>query len=126
MHTNTIGPYRVFEAFRNNLLLGTDKKVANISSRMGSINQYDSGGKYIYRSSKTALNMVVVNLAYEFKSSGMCFLAFHPGWVQTDMGGDSAPIKPAESVSALRRSISNATKAHSGTFLNFDGTPLPW
>ncbi len=126
MRTNTIGPYRVFEALRDNLLQGTDRKAVFISSRMGSISDYNSGDKYIYRSSKTALNMVVVNLEYEFKSTGICFLAFHPGWVQTGMGGDAAPIKPAESVSALRQSISNATKAHSGTFLNFDGTPLPW
>jgi len=70
--------------------------------------------------------MVVVNLDYEFKSTGICFLAFHPGWVQTDMGGDAAPIKPPESVNALRRSISKATQADSGKFLNFDGTPIPW
>ena len=126
MRTNTIGPYRMFEAFQNNLLLGTDKKVVNISSRMGSINEYDSGDSFIYRSSKTALNMVVVNLDYEFKSTGLCFLAFHPGWVQTDMGGDAAPIKPPESVNALRQSISKATQADSGKFLNFDGTPIPW
>lgn len=126
LRTNTIGPYRVFEALHDNLLLGSDKKAVFISSRMGSINQYDSGDKFIYRSSKTALNMVVVNLAYEFKSTDMCFLAFHPGWVQTDMGGTAAPIKPSESANALRRTISNATLADSGTFLNFDGTPLPW
>jgi NAD(P)-dependent dehydrogenase (short-subunit alcohol dehydrogenase family) len=126
LRTNTIAPYRVFEALRNNLLLGTDRKAVFISSRMGSIEQFNSADNFIYRSSKTALNMVVVNLDYEFKSTGICFLAFHPGWVQTDMGGDAAPIKPAESAKALRRSVSNATQAHSGSFLNYDGTPLPW
>jgi NAD(P)-dependent dehydrogenase (short-subunit alcohol dehydrogenase family) len=126
LRTNTIGPYRVFEALQHNLLLGTDKKVAFISSRMGSIEQFGSSDNFIYRSSKTALNMVVVNLDYEFKSTGICFLAFHPGWVQTDMGGESAPIKPPESANALRRSISNATQAQSGSFLNFDGSALPW
>jgi NAD(P)-dependent dehydrogenase (short-subunit alcohol dehydrogenase family) len=126
MRTNTIGPYRMFEAFQHNLTLGSDKKAVFISSRLGSIEEFDSGDRFIYRSSKTALNMVVVKLDYELKSSGICFLAFHPGWVQTDMGGDEAPIKPFESVNALRQSILKATLAESGSFLNFDGSPLPW
>lgn len=126
LRTNTFGPYRVFEALQNNLLLGTDKKAVFISSRMGSIEQFDSSDNFIYRSSKTALNMVVVNLAYEFKSTGLCFLAFHPGWVQTDMGGASASLKPSDSADALRQSIANSTLTHSGSFLNYDGTPLPW
>lgn len=126
LRTNTIGPYRVFEALQENLLLGTDKKAIFISSRMGSIEQYDDSDHFIYRSSKTALNMVVVNLDYEFKSFGICFVAFHPGWVQTDMGGSSATLKPSESASSLRESIAKATQAQSGQFLNFDGTVLPW
>jgi NAD(P)-dependent dehydrogenase (short-subunit alcohol dehydrogenase family) len=126
LRTNTIGPYRVFEALQNNLLLGADKKAVFISSRMGSIEQFNSSDNFIYRSSKTALNMVAVNLAYEFKSTDICFLAFHPGWVQTDMGGSSASLKPSVSADALRQSIANSTLAHSGSFLNYDGTPLPW
>jgi NAD(P)-dependent dehydrogenase (short-subunit alcohol dehydrogenase family) len=126
MRTNTIAPYRIFEALQNNLALGSEKKVVNISSRMGSIEEYDSGDNFIYRSSKTALNMVVVNLAYEFRSSALCFLAFHPGWVQTDMGGAAAALKPFASAAAMRQSIAIATLAQSGSFLNFDGTPLPW
>jgi NAD(P)-dependent dehydrogenase (short-subunit alcohol dehydrogenase family) len=126
LRTNTIGPYRVFESLQNNLLLGADKKAVFISSRMGSIEQFNSSDNFIYRSSKTALNMIVVNLAYEFKSTGICFLAFHPGWVQTDMGGESAPIKPSDSADALRQSIEKATAADGGSFLNYDGAPLPW
>jgi len=126
MRTNSIAPYRVFAALQRNLALGSEKKVVNISSRMGSIEEYDDGDNFIYRSSKTALNMVVVNLAYEFKSSALCFLAFHPGWVQTDMGGASATLTPFASAAALRRSIARATLAQSGSFLNYDGTPLPW
>lgn len=126
LRTNTIAPYRVFEALQDNLLVGTDKKAIFISSRMGSIAEYDSSDSFIYRSSKAALNMVVVNLDYEFKSSGICFIAFHPGWVQTDMGGNSATLKASESANSLRRSIANATLTQSGRFFNFDGTPLPW
>jgi len=116
LRTNTIGPYRVFEALQSNLLLGADKKAVFISSRMGSIEQFNSSDNFIYRSSKTALNMVVVNLAYEFKSTDICFLVFHPGWVQTDMGGESAPIKPSDSADALRQSISKSPLAHSEIF----------
>jgi len=45
--------------------------------------------------------------------------------VQTEIGGESVPIKPPESIAALRRTNSNATRAHSGSFLNFDGSALP-
>jgi len=126
LRTNTIGPYRMFEAFHENLLAGTDKKVIMISSKMGSIERYTSGDDYDYRSSKTALNMVMVNLDYEFRSQGICFLSFHPGWVQTDMGGQEADISPSHSASSMRACIEGATLDMSSSFLNYDGAVLPW
>lgn len=123
---NTFGPYRMVEAFLDNVGASAGKTVANISSRMGSISGNDDGGDYIYRSSKTALNMVVNNLSVDLKTRGITILAFHPGWVRTDMGGPEAPVTPEESAAVLRKNIAAATFDDAGSFLNYDGAPLPW
>ncbi len=124
--TNTFGPYRMVEAFVDNIAISTGKTIANISSHMGSITHYDSGDEYIYRSSKTALNMVSYNLSIDLKDRGVTVLAFHPGWVVTDMGGPDAPVTPSDSVQGIRRTIAQCGPEKSGAFLNYDGTSLPW
>ena len=124
--TNTFGPYRMVEALVDNVAASAGKTIANISSLMGSITEYDEGDEYIYRSSKTALNMVMHNLSVDLKARGITVLAFHPGWVRTNMGGPEARLSPEESAAALRQSIAAATFKDTGAFLNYDGAPLPW
>jgi len=124
--TNTFGPYRMVEAFVDNVTVSAGKTIVNISSLMGSITEYDEGDDYIYRSSKTALNMVMHNLSVDLKARSITVLAFHPGWVRTDMGGPEAPVAPEESAAALRQSIAAATFKDTGSFLNYDAAPLPW
>ena len=126
IRTNVFAPYRVTEALVDLVAASKHRVVANISSLMGSIADNSSGGRYIYRSSKTALNMVVVNLARELAEQGVTVLALHPGWVQTDMGGAKAPVKPRESAAGLRKVIADAELARSGSFINYDGRPLAW
>jgi len=126
IETNVFGPYRVAEALGARLAAGTNPVLANVSSLMGSIADNTSGGRYIYRSSKTALNMVVVNLARDLADRGIAVVALHPGWVQTDMGGTRAPVAPQDSVAGMRRIIAGFTPDRSGSFLNYDGRSLPW
>ncbi len=96
-----------------------------ISSRMGSIAQI-SGGYYAYRSSKAALNAVVASLAVDLAPRGITVVAFHPGWVATDMGGAGAPLSPAESVRGMRAVIERLAPADTGRFLNYDGAEISW
>jgi NAD(P)-dependent dehydrogenase (short-subunit alcohol dehydrogenase family) len=93
---------------------------------MGSISDTTSGGSLIYRTSKTALNMVTRCLAIELKSQGTTVVAVHPGWVRTDMGGEQATLTTAESVAGLRNLIFQLRLADSGKFFNYDGSELPW
>ena len=58
---NSLGPLRVTAALRSNL--GRGSKVAIITSRMGSIEDNTSGGRYGYRMSKAAVNMAGRSLA---------------------------------------------------------------
>ena len=50
----------------------------------------------------------------------------HPGWVETDMGGSTAPLKPAQSIAGLRKVIANASLATTGQFIGWDGKRVPW
>lgn len=126
LETNTFAPYRMIEAMQDNIEAGSRKVVANISSRMGSITNCTRGGAYIYRSSKTALTMVTLNLAYDLRDRGIIPVAFHPGWVQTDMGGPSADITAEFSAISLKDTIDTLTPEHSGMLLNYDGAVIKW
>tara|TARA_B100000686_G_scaffold341483_1_gene418929 strand:- start:651 stop:1346 length:696 start_codon:yes stop_codon:yes gene_type:complete len=126
VRTNVIGLFRVAEALLVRLDAGDKRIIANISSLMGSITDNGSGGDHIYRTSKTALNMVVQNMARDLAPRGITVLAFHPGWVRTDMGGDNAPVLPEDSATGMRRQIDAAGPDQSGRFLNHDGRELPW
>ena len=123
---NTIAPYQVLAALVENVAASTQKKVVNISSRVGSMGDGPSGGTYAYRSSKTALNMVMVNAAHELRNHGITILLIHPGWVQTDMGGSSAPVTIEQSITGVRRIIDKATPAESGHFYDYTGRQIPW
>jgi NAD(P)-dependent dehydrogenase (short-subunit alcohol dehydrogenase family) len=122
---NAIAPIALAGAFRGTLARGAPGKAVAISSRMGSIAQ-NSGGHYVYRSSKAALNAAWRSLSIEWKPDGIACAVLHPGWVQTDMGGPGADISVDVSVSGLRRVIAGLDLAETGGFLNYDGKPIPW
>lgn len=126
LRTNVLGPIRVAEAFAANVAGSELKKMVFLSSRMGSIGDNTGGGEYIYRSSKTALNMAVRSLSIDLSENRVICLLFHPGWVRTDMGGRSAAIEAPASVAGMRAVIERATTADNGRFFNYDGTALPW
>ena len=126
LETNTIAPYKLVETFHDNLQAGARKVVGVISSKVGSIADNSSGGGYLYRSSKTAVNQVVKSLSVDLADNGITVLAFHPGWVQTDMGGPNALISTTESVSGLKQQLTSAGLGNSGHFYNYDGSEIPW
>ena len=123
---NTIAPLIITQKILKNLRLGKDKKLAFISSKVGSIEDNTSGGMYIYRTSKTALNQVIKSLSIDFKEENFIVVALHPGWVQTDMGGPNALIDTKTSVRGMTEAIDNLTSKNSGKFYNYDGSPIPW
>ncbi|WP_295800356.1 SDR family oxidoreductase [uncultured Microbulbifer sp.] len=126
LEINTIAPYKLVETFRPHLLAGSGKVVGIISSKVGSIADNSSGGGYIYRSSKTAVNQVVKSLSVDLAEEGIAVLALHPGWVQTEMGGPNALISTTESVNGLKKLLTEADSRCSGHFYNYDGSKIPW
>ncbi|MBM3583765.1 MAG: SDR family oxidoreductase [Alphaproteobacteria bacterium] len=126
LRANALGPLMITEALIDNVVRGGPKIIACVTSKMGSMADNRSGGAYIYRASKAALNAVVVSLALDLKARGVTVIAFHPGWVQTDMGGRGAPITPKVSVAGMRAVITAARPADSGKFLNYNAATIPW
>jgi NAD(P)-dependent dehydrogenase (short-subunit alcohol dehydrogenase family) len=70
--------------------------------------------------------MVTKTLANDLAGRGIIVISFHPGWVQSDMGGDGASIPATESVAGMRHVIEGLSAADNGKFFNYDGAPLEW
>lgn len=123
---NTMAPLKMAETFATQLARSEQKTFVTITSKMGSIEDNGRGGNYLYRSSKTAVNMVVKSLAIDLQSAGVTSVAIHPGWVKTEMGGPNALISTEQSVSGMRKLISDLSMAYSGKFFSYDGQEIPW
>ena len=121
---NTVAPYLLARSVLP-LVARSEGKLIAISTRMGSIEDNTSGGYIAYRSSKSALNMAWRSLAIDNAGRAIC-AALHPGWVQTRMGGRSAPLSPEESVSSMRQVIDGLSPGDSGAFFSHDGSEIPW
>ncbi|MDT8409009.1 MAG: SDR family oxidoreductase, partial [Wenzhouxiangellaceae bacterium] len=111
---NSLSPLRVTRALLGKL--GKGSKVAIITSRMGSIADNTTGGHYGYRMSKAAVNMAGVGLAHELKDRGIAVGLLHPGYVQTDMTGQTGNVTPAESAAGLGQRIGELSMATTGSF----------
>lgn len=114
------------ERFVEQVAASERKLIVNISSKMGSISLLQNAGSYFYRSSKAALNMMTKGLSADLEGRGITVVSVHPGWVQTDMGGNAADITSTQSIAGLRAVIDGLTTEQSGRFFNFDGTELTW
>ncbi len=122
---NAMCPYYVAEALLDPLARGRGR-VVTITSGMASITNNNSGGDYIYRSSKAAASMAMRSLSRDAVTRGLCVVTLDPGWVRTDMGGAEAPLSIEESVSAMHRTIEGLTSRDNGKFLNLYGNEVPW
>jgi NAD(P)-dependent dehydrogenase (short-subunit alcohol dehydrogenase family) len=123
---NSMAPLKMVEAFVQHITRGQLKKIATITSKMGSIDDNTSGESYSYRSSKCAVNMVMKSMSIDLKPYGISVVTLHPGWVQTDMGGSNALISAQTSVTGLRNAIANLSLANTGRFIAYDGKAINW
>ena len=123
MRTNVLGPMRVIAQIAEALAPGA--RLAVLSSRMGSIGSRTAAGSSLYRASKSAVNSVLKDASLVLGAKAVC-IAFHPGWVKTDMGGAGADIDVETSVAGMRGVIAKLAPKDSGTFLNYDGQAIAW
>lgn len=121
---NALGPLVVTQMLQHQL--GKGAKVALITSRMGSVTDNTSGGRYGYRMSKAALNIAGVSLAQDLKQQEVAVALLHPGYVQTDMVNNTGDITAAVSVERLIQRIEDLNMSNTGTFWHSNGDVLPW
>ncbi len=125
MAVNSFGPLALATALRPNLAAGNLKVAAALSSLMGSIAANDWGTQYVYRASKSALNVMWGSLALEWKPLGITCILLRPGIVKTRMTNFTG-LEPEESVSGMRRALAAVTFASTGGIVGYDGKSIPW
>jgi NAD(P)-dependent dehydrogenase (short-subunit alcohol dehydrogenase family) len=121
---NALAPLRIVHAIQSNF--NPKGKIAMITSRMGSISDNDSGGRYGYRMSKAALNAAAMSLSKDLASQDVTVGIYHPGYVQTDMVNHNGDITADESAQRIIRLISDLSIKNSGVFMHSNGNVLPW
>ncbi len=122
---NAIGPMLLTQRVHPLLTAGTNPIVLNLSSQLGSM---VVGGKLPrdvgYNASKSVMNMVTVMSATA--DPQVSYVAIHPGWVQSDMGGPAAAVTVEDSVQGIVTVLDGLTIADTGRFLTWEGDDHPW
>jgi len=135
MHTNALGPLKICETFLPHVQAGQLKRMVTVTSLGGSFSAPESNlrGTMLYRSSKAALNMLMVNVAAAVKKYSITVVLLNPGLVDTQgvltemndkmkMGLDLVPIE--QSIAGMINVIETAPFEQTGTIYQWNGEPL--
>ncbi len=128
MHVNALASLKMAEAFVENVAASKQKKIVAVSSYMSSIS-LNRGGSYFYRTSKAALNQIMVTLSYELKDRGIAVGLVNPGSTATDLMRNvtNRPLRdPKVSAADMIRNIDALTVETAGTVVQYDGSIIPW
>lgn len=123
--TNVTGIFLTVQTLLPNLQMAKAPKIAILSSQMASHTRAP-GGSYIYRASKAAALNLGRNLATDLRGLGIAVGIYHPGWVQTDMGGPAAEITVDQAVTGLMARFQALSLATTGCFETWDGRAHPY
>jgi NAD(P)-dependent dehydrogenase (short-subunit alcohol dehydrogenase family) len=122
--TNTLGAWRMCQAFIPLLRTSRHGRIVNVSSESGSLAEM-GGETPAYSVSKAALNALTRMLADELRSSGILVNSVCPGWVATEMGGPQAPRSIEEGAASVVWAVTLSDTGPTGGFFR-DGQPLAW
>lgn len=122
---NAVAPLRLAERLLPRLN-GERGVLAFMTSELGSVAGNQSGGMALYRASKAALNSLTRSFVAELGETGITVLNLHPGWVRTDMGGESAPLDVDTSVKGLADQVESHAGRGGQLYLDYQGTTIDW
>lgn len=125
LHINAIAPILLAQSFMDMLIASKNGRIVNLSTSMSSITRTVSGA-YDYRASKAALNMYTRVLAQDIQPFGVIAIVINPGWVKTDMGGQSAPLNIEESAKGIIKVVDGLKADDNGKFFQWDGSEHVW
>ena len=123
IETNTIGPWRMCQAFLPLLRHSQHGRIVNVSSEAGSLTSMGNSTP-AYSTSKAALNAFTRQLAAELRGTGILVNSICPGWVATEMGGAGGRPVP-DGAAGIVWAATLPDDGPTGGFFR-DGKPLPW
>ena len=138
LEVNTFAPLRISQAFLDSILLSRQKKIAVITSRLGSIELAPNtsvdgpfSGSLYYSISKAGVNMGMRRLAAQLKGRGVSVAILHPGPVATDMLASttfdlSQALTPEQSIAGMIGYLNALDLERSGRYFGHDGAEVPW
>ena len=127
---NFFGVVDVTNAFLPLLDNSPAPRIVNLSAILGSISEISKPQmkqwiRASYSASKAALNAYTVELAQEKAGTNYKINAAHPGWAKTDLGGDKAPMTPAQGVKTVIQLATLDADGPTGQFLHM-GKAMNW
>ena len=124
MVTNALSPMRVVEALQD--LVTPAGLIGAMSSGQGSIANNTNGLREVYRGSKAALNMFMKGFAARQSDTARAFVLMAPGWIQTSLGGPSAPFTIEETVPKVVDVLLAKRERPGLEYLDRFGKTVPW
>ncbi|MEO0840658.1 MAG: SDR family NAD(P)-dependent oxidoreductase [Cyanobacteria bacterium J06643_5] len=115
LNVNTFGAIRMVQEFLPLLKKSSDARIINVSSGYGEIDGL-SANVPSYCLSKLALNGANIMLSQSLRSQNIAVNAICPGWVKTDMGGDSAPRTPEQGADTAIWLATEASRNETGKY----------
>ncbi|KAH0019318.1 NAD(P)-binding protein, partial [Aureobasidium melanogenum] len=126
--TNVFGAAVVTEAFLPLLRKGSAKRLAFTSSGLASLELaakpdtlYSANNYPVYRSTKTALNMIMLGYALQLEKEGFVVSAADPGYCATNLNGNSGFKDPRDGAKELVKSCLGEKKDVHGVMVNDEG-----
>ncbi|KAK0101167.1 hypothetical protein ONS95_012853 [Cadophora gregata] len=125
-NTNVFGAFQCLETFRPLLEKSENPRVVFMTSSLGSFGTgFEQGNYPIYRSTKTAMNMLVWNYAKRYEDKGFKINLCCPGLVATNLTA-YGPLDGPEigAINAVRLATLEKD-GENGTYSSKEG-PVPW
>jgi NAD(P)-dependent dehydrogenase (short-subunit alcohol dehydrogenase family) len=122
--TNTLGAWRVAQAFLPPMRERGWGRIVNVSTEVATDGHEQRGGG-VYRATKVAMNVMTRALAEDLDGTGILVNAISPGWCRSDMGGAGAPRSAEQGAASIVWGVTLPDGGVSGGFFQ-DGEPLTW